>query len=313
MTYRGHTKAVWTAAWSPNGQLIASGGDDGTVQIWDPTTGKLIFTYNGYAGKGQSIEVVTLAWSPDGKRIVSSATVSSPGPFLPDLRVWDATTGNTLLSYNGHLPHTAGNSNVVGQVAWSPDGKYIASAGAYDKTAQVWDASTGKTILTYRGHSYDVWKIQWSPDSKHIASASGDPGTPSTGGDIQVWDINGNRTVTYTGHSAEVTDIAWSPDGTDIVSAGRDGTVQVWNATTGRNILTYAGDEPVAWSPDGKRIVSGAVLLDHTVQLRDATTGNNTYIYHGYSAQINVLAWSPNSTRIALAGLDGTVQVWQAQ
>ena len=110
-----------------------------------------------------------------------------------------------------------------------------------------------------------------------------------------------------------MTDIAWSPDGTNIVSAGRDGTIQVWKATTGNNILTYAGSEPLGWSPDDKRIVSGAVFLDHTAQGRDATTGYNTYIYHGYSAQINVLAWSPDSTRIALAGLDGIVQVWQAK
>jgi serine/threonine protein kinase len=313
VTYHGHSKAAWTAAWSPNGQFIASGGDDGTAQIWNPTTGKQIFTYNGYAGTGQYIEVVTLAWSPDGKRIVSSATVSGPGPNLPDVRVWDASTGKTLVSYKGHLPQTAGHSNVVGQVAWSPDGTLIASAGGYDKTVQVWDASTGRTILTYRGHSFDVWKVQWSPAGKYIASASGDPNTPSTGGDIQVWDINGNRTVTYTGHSVEVTDIAWSPDGTSIVSAGRDGTIQIWNASTGHNILTYSGGEPVGWSPNGKRIVSSAVFLDHTAQIRDALTGNNPYIYHGYSSQINVLAWSPDNTRIVLAGLDGTIQVWQAE
>ncbi len=190
--------------------------------------------------------------------------------------------------------------------------------GRFDKTVQVWNSSTGETVLTYRGHGYDVWKVQWSPDGKYLASASGDPGTPSTGGDIQVWDTNGKRIVTYTGHtdsghSVEVTDIFWSPDSTNIVSAGRDGTIQVWKATSGNNFLTYAGSDPVGWSPDDKRIVSGAVFLDHTVQVRDATTGYNTYIYHGYSAQINVLAWSPDSTRIVLAGLDGIVQVWQAK
>src|SRR5260370_14114064 len=112
------------------------------------------------------------------------------------------------------------------------------------------------------------------------------------------------RSSSISGHAVEVTDIFWSPDSTNIVSAGRDGTIQVWKATSGNNFLTYAGSDPVGWSPDDKRIVSGAVFLDHTVQVRDATTGYNTYIYHAYSAQINVLAWSPDSTRIGLAGLD---------
>ncbi len=95
--------------------------------------------------------------------------------------------------------------------------------GRFDKTVQVWNSSTGETVLTYRGHGYDVWKVQWSPDGKYLASGSGDPGTPSTGGDIQVWDTNGKRIVTYTGHtdsghSVEVTDIFWSPDSTSLES-----------------------------------------------------------------------------------------------
>ena len=70
---------------------------------------------------------------------------------------------------------------------------------------------------------------------------------------------------------------------------------------------------PDGVSPDGKRIVSGAVFLDHTVQVRDATTGSNAFIYHGYDKQVNVLDWSPDSTRIVLAGLDTIVQVWQVE
>ncbi len=69
----------------------------------------------------------------------------------------------------------------------------------------------------------------------------------------------------------------------------------------------------LSWSPDGKRIVSGAIFLDHTVQVRDATTGRNAFIYQGYDNQVNVLDWPPDSKRIVLAGLDSTVQVWQGE
>jgi serine/threonine protein kinase/WD40 repeat protein len=307
-TYRGHSRALWTAAWSPDGKRIASGGDDGTVQVWDPVTGNHIFTYNGYLSRDQSPSVVTLSWSPDGKRIVSSATFSpGNGTFLPDVRVWDATTGNVLLTYSGHLPRTAGHSNVVGEVSWSPNGKYIASAGGYDKTVQVWDATSGQTIFTFRGHPDFVGRAKWSPDSTRVASGGND-------GIVRVWDAaTGNHLLTYDTRSTVVDDLAWNPDGTQIVTAARDGTIQVWSAATGNTIITYTGGEPVAWSPDGKRVVSGAVFLDHTMQVRDATTGSNAYIYHGYHNQVNVLAWSPDSTRIVLAGLDTIVQVWQGE
>jgi eukaryotic-like serine/threonine-protein kinase len=306
-TYRGHTRSLWTAAWSPDGKRIASGGDDGMVQIWDPVTGNRILIYDGYLLKDQNPSVVTLSWSPDGKRIVSSATFSTSSGFLPDVRVWDATTGNFLLSYNGHLPRTAGHSNVVGEVSWSPNGTYIASAGGYDKTVQVWDATSGQTIFTFRGHSDFVGRARWSPDSARVASGGND-------GIVRVWDATtGNHLLTFDTRSNVVDDLAWSPDGTQIVAAARDGSIQVWNPAAGNIIVTYSGGGPVAWSPDGKRIVSGAVFLDHTVQVRDATTGSNAFIYHGYDNQVNVLAWSPDSKRIVLAGLDSTVQVWQGE
>jgi len=121
LTYRGHSRALWTAAWSPDGKRIASGGDDGTVQIWDPVTGNRISTYNGYLSRDQSPSVVTLSWSPDGKRIVSSATYSpGSGAFLPDVR--DATTGSNAYIYHGY-------HNQVNVLAWSPDSTRIALAG----------------------------------------------------------------------------------------------------------------------------------------------------------------------------------------
>src|SRR5947209_14681649 len=113
-----------------------------------------------------------------------------------------------------------GHSNGVSAIAWSPDGKRIASA-SYDKTVQVWDAATGHLFFTYRGHANWVIAVAWSPDGKRIASASFDR-------TVQVWDATtGKHLLTYRGHSGTVTAVAWSPDGHLLASASYDKTVQI--------------------------------------------------------------------------------------
>jgi len=213
-----------------------------------------------------------------------------------------------------HLLYTyRGHSTYVDAVAWSPDGKRIASGGG-DDTAQVWDASTGRKVLTYTGYA---GAVAWSPDGKRIASGSWD-------NTVQVWDAaDGGHVYTYRGHpyaqyqNGTVTAVAWSPDGRRIASGGRspDNTVQVWDAADGGHVYTYRGHtnwvNAVAWSPDGKRIAS--VGCDPTVQVRDAADGGHVYTYRGHSSAVRSVAWSPDGRRIASGGSwDNTVQVWEA-
>jgi WD domain, G-beta repeat len=163
-----------------------------------------------------------------------------------------------LYTYRGH-------SGGVITVAWSPNGRRIASVS---DDVQVWDAADGGHVFTYRGHSNDqnvfVSAVAWSPDGRRIASGSMD---------VQVWDAaDGSHVFTYRGHSSYVHAVAWSPDGKRIASGGDDGTIQVWDAVDGSHVFTYRGHSEdvttVAWSPDGKRIASGSA--DHTVQVWQA-------------------------------------------
>src|SRR2546421_10789 len=126
--------------------------------------------------------------------------------------------------------HTA----AVMSIAWSPDGKHIASASA-DKTVHVWNAIGKKRISTYREHSKQVSALAWSPDATRIASGSWDT-------TVQVWSVAGGRKLfTYRGFSREVSTVAWSPDGKYIASGSWDTTVQIRQATTGGKLFTYQG------------------------------------------------------------------------
>src|SRR5579871_3385642 len=253
VTYSGHSGPVITAVWSPDGKRIASGGNHGTVQVWDAQTGKQIWkthidTYS-----------FAIAWSPDGKRIAGAGAGS--------VEMLDAATGKLLATF------TNGQASFIERLAWSPDGKEIASA-SNDGTVQVWDAKTGTKLLTYSGNGAPVWSVAWSPDGKRIVSgtgAAGDFQSVTSGNTVKVWDATTGQTLlTYQGHQDhQVYALAWSPDGTKIASGSDDKTVQVWNAATGQPLLIYQGHSDivfgVAWSPNGKEVASASV--DGTVQV----------------------------------------------
>ena len=235
----------------------------------------------------------SVAYSPDGKRIVSGSSDKT-------LKVWDAATGQDLLTLKGH-------TNSVTSVCSSPDGRRIVSASA-DKTVKVWAARSGRELFTLKGHTLAVGSVAYSPDGKRIVSGSGDK-------TVKVWDAQtGQDLLTLEGHTGSVSSVAFSPGSRRIVSGSSDKTLKVWDAATGQDLLTLRSHvghvHSVAYSPDGKRIVSASA--DRTLKVWDAETGQDLLTLKGHKDGVNSVAYSPDGIRIVSGSTDNTLKVWSA-
>lgn len=211
--------------------------------------------------------------------------------------------GSVIYTYRGHMKRPT-------SVAWSMDGRYIAS-GSLDKTVQVWAVNPGDHFrpYVYRGHTDGVCAVDWSPDGRRVVSGSIDK-------TVQVWDaFNGGDSAVYRGHTDLVTTVAWSPDGRYVASGSVDGTVRLWEVATGSQLYVYRGHtadvNSVVWSPDSQSVASGSA--DHTVHVLEAATGKLLYLYRGHSDVVSSVSWSPDGKRIASGSWDKTVQVWEAK
>ncbi len=172
-------------SWAPNGKYIVYSDGDSGIQIWDIETRNAIYTYHGHIKKNDkgsyTLPVDKVAWSPDSRRIASTGYTDNT------VHVWDATTGNNAVIYQGH-PCSEQLEILEHTVVWAPNGRCIASAtnnrwrnsDHRDHSVHILDAFTGNIIHRFCGHSDQVIALAWSPDGKYIASASDDKS-------VQVW------------------------------------------------------------------------------------------------------------------------------
>jgi WD40 repeat protein len=230
------------------------------------------------------------------------------------VKVWLVRTGQEVFTLKGH-------TNWVNSLAFSPDGKQLATASS-DKTVKLWDAVGGKELVSLDAHRTTVCNVRFSPDGKRLATSSGDR-------TATVWDMNSRSDLFSTGrHAGYVYGLDFSPDGKRLATGSgnsdKPGEVRVWDSRTGKELLSLKEEDngtvySVAFSPDGKLLANsftpmgsgrGAGPRQNLVKLRDATTGKELATLKGYNERVLSIAFSQDGKWIATAGGDATVRIW---
>lgn len=208
------------------------------------------------------------------------------------------------------LKQLSGHSDSISRIAWSPDGRWLASASR-DKSVRVWDVSKGIVRHILNGHTGWVIDLAWSPDSSKLVSCADDRMA-------KIWDASTGQVVrTLAGHDGTIKAVAWSPDGKLIATGSEDKTIWLWKADTGEKHYTVPGHTggvfSLDWSPDGRYLASGSD--DSTVRLWHIgpETARTRRILHGHSQAVYSVKWSPEGEMIATCSNDKTARVWDAK
>ncbi|KAJ2825011.1 ribosome assembly [Coemansia erecta] len=321
----GHTEAVLSASFSPDGSQLASGSGDTTVRIWDLSTETPRVTCTGHRNW-----VLCIAWAADGRVLAS-------GGMDTTVRLWDPESGKELGVLSGHRKW-------ITALAWEPQhlnpGCNRLASASKDGTVRVWDTTLRRCLFSLAGHTATVTCVRWGGDG-HIYTASQDK-------TIKIWNTDGTLHKTLSGHAHWVNTLAFSTDfalrtgafdhtgkqpasredaqrralerykeaasrGVRLVSGSDDFTMYLWDpVASNKPIARMVGHQKlvnhVSFSPDGRLIASAS--FDNSVKLWDGSTGKFITSLRGHVAAVYQVCWSADSRMLLSASKDSTLKIW---
>lgn len=225
-----------------------------------------------------------------------------------------------------------GHTDIVYAIAWSPDGKTLATAG-FDNTVRLWDAATRKEIRSYEGHTRIVMTVAISPDGKQILSGGND-------NTARLWDYpaadagkakpkdapkakaktkdqpkaSPGAGRTFTGHAGAIYGVAWRPDGKQIATAAADKTARLWDPVKGTQIRSIAAHKTTvygaAFNPRGDILATCGD--DRLIKYWNPADGKELRKSEGHGGEVYCVAWSPDGSRLASGSVDKTIRIWNA-
>lgn len=286
------------------GQRFATGGWNGTAQVWDLSTGQVLATL---PHGGEYVNAV--AFSPNGQYLATGG--NDPAGFI---QIWEIASSKQVRVISGH-------DDEVLSLAYSQDGSQLLSS-SYDKTARLWDVATGKEVRKFAGHTWWVWSAMFSPDESQIVTAGHD-------GTAIVWDVaSDKRTPAFTGHKGPVFSAVFSPDGKQVASAGFDRRVLTWSpeslkpiefkklvegtappALQFREFVGHADAiQSVGFSSDGQLLVSAG--QDNSIRVWDVDSGKMVKTFRGHGGRIQTATFLGDGKRILSASHDRSIREW---
>jgi WD40 repeat protein len=297
----GHSHVVCSAALSRDGKRLATASFDGTAKLWRLDSGKELMTLRGHAGF-----VYGVGFSSDGQHLVTAGADGT-------VRFWDGTAGER------YAEEVASPGTDMVQVAFSRDGRRLAwtygsKSGAGG--AGVRDVLSGQTVFSHQETRDGFLGLAFSPDGRFLAIGTGEP--TRSAGSIRIWDLStGQLTRTLDEPGGRVGQVIYTHDGQRLISSSLSGLLTVWDTESGARLQTLRGHRlgifAVVVSPDGKLLVSGGGKIrtyGGELKLWDLTTYQERPWPHAVPDGITGLAFSPDGSRLAVAGFTEEARVW---